>query len=1011
LGIWDWLKGNPEKKYRERFPKPEKPSGAPAEEPEETTPESTDEKLEEPTSTPATEAPKEELANLEAEETEKVTSEPSSEEAEETMPQSPNEKIETSTESVTGEPREVAPELPAQKTDKPVPEPTLEEERGPEASEEIDKLSEEVVAEGKEEQPVEQPTQEAEKTTPESAAKETEELVPEQPPVERVEREKPSMWRLAFRGRHKKQKPKEEETKQETAEKPRETEKKPPQKEKKALKQAKKKKEKESAPDPEFFKLLILPLTLASMILGLSIMPLFPQPLPIILAFLIAFLTYKKPRIGMPIGGLTIGLGLMYNLAQMNFISMLGSTLMRQVFVFVSLFLFTALPVIFHSRRAVISINLGIISAILLFFGQTYFLAIPLIFTAVVLFKKTSFLTVVYYTLISVPFQIMQYLNLVLPIERWDWWIEPGTSPPVYVPLTDIFTNVQESMLQFRLYDTSKIVYAISDQFTLTPPELPHNVLEMISHYLDSLPGIVMFLFMVIGIVSAFIFFTRTFLSKSNISHGERLLPTLSATIGVALFFILAVSLQGALAFRVDVNGVQMALATFATMLLTFPAFLIDYTPKKRATVDMIMEKAKDLKAKLLVFEDELDEVKRSLPISTGAFEVKTMMVRDRLNDVLGKASMRLEDASEIDKIFNEIDSLSKEIDNIAVELSVAVGEYQVFVNCELSKWLGMFKDIGVDTEIAPKQGFQEAEALGARIDQIREVLEDGRSLANEIIKVAEQVYDVIQSFYDPALPEENQSIAFARKKLEKASPWIALDALFNALNNWNKQYKVQISKSIGHLRNALTSIADLNAQNERLQYVLGDDFPRMMKNVKEAENIKIDIEKRALNVVNALTVKDVFQSSLSISRDVLSLLDEKMKKEEKAIMGLAPSDEFFWEKNDALRKQMASAVEITSKSSDVKLGKVLASLPKFLGYVDECLETITFYNYTEELLLNYPIAEKAVENLLREKKRISAEDLPFEPKYAEEYLKLFYSQRFREVSFDRANMLLTKKT
>jgi hypothetical protein len=1011
LGIWDWLKGNPEKKYRERFPKPEKPSGAPAEEPEETTPESTDEKLEEPTSTPATEAPKEELANLEAEETEKVTSEPSSEEAEETMPQSPNEKIETSTESVTGEPREVAPELPAQKTDKPVPEPTLEEERGPEASEEIDKLSEEVVAEGKEEQPVEQPTQEAEKTTPESAAKETEELVPEQPPVERVEREKPSMWRLAFRGRHKKQKPKEEETKQETAEKPRETEKKPPQKEKKALKQAKKKKEKESAPDPEFFKLLILPLTLASMILGLSIMPLFPQPLPIILAFLIAFLTYKKPRIGMPIGGLTIGLGVMYNLAQMNFISMLGSTLMRQVFVFVSLFLFTALPVIFHSRRAVISINLGIISAILLFFGQTYFLAIPLIFTAVVLFKKTSFLTVVYYTLISVPFQIMQYLNLVLPIERWDWWIEPGTSPPVYVPLTDIFTNVQESMLQFRLYDTSKIVYAISDQFTLTPPELPHNVLEMISHYLDSLPGIVMFLFMVIGIVSAFIFFTRTFLSKSNISHGERLLPTLSATVGVALFFILAASLQGALAFRVDVNGVQMALATFATMLLTFPAFLIDYTPKRRATVDMIMEKAKDLKAKLLVFEDELDEVKRSLPISTGAFEVKTMMVRDRLNDVLGKASMRLEDASEIDKIFNEIDSLSKEIDNIAVELSVAVGEYQVFVNCELSKWLGMFKDIGVDTEIAPKQGFQEAEALGARIDQIREVLEDGRSLANEIIKVAEQVYDVIQSFYDPALPEENQSIAFARKKLEKASPWIALDALFNALNNWNKQYKVQISKSIGHLRNALTSIADLNAQNERLQYVLGDDFPRMMKNVKEAENIKIDIEKRALNVVNALTVKDVFQSSLSISRDVLSLLDEKMKKEEKAIMRLAPSDEFFWEKNDALRKQMASAVEITSKSSDVKLGKVLASLPKFLGYVDECLETITFYNYTEELLLNYPIAEKAVENLLREKKRISAEDLPFEPKYAEEYLKLFYSQRFREVSFDRANMLLTKKT
>jgi hypothetical protein len=1010
VGIWDWLKGNPEKKYRERFPKPEKPSEAPTQEPEEPTPEPTDEKPEEPTSTPVSEAPKEEPSNLEADETEKLTTEPSSEESEEPMPKPLGEEIESSPEPVTGEPRELAPELLAQEKDKQAPEPAPEEKRGLEASEETDKLSAEVAAEGKEERPVEQPTQEVEETTPELAAEETaraRELVPEQLPVERVEREVPSMWKLAFRGRRKKQK--EKEAKQETLEKPEKPEE--PEKEAKKEKKAKKKKEKESAPDPEFFKYLILPLTLASMLLGLSIMPLFPQPLPTILAFLIAFLTYKMPRIGMPIGGLTLGLGLMYNLAQMNFISMLGSTFMRQAFVFVLLFLFTGLPVVFHSRRAVISINLGIIAAISLFFGQTYFLAIPLIFTAVVLFKKISFLTVVYYVLISVPFQIMQYLNLVMPIERWDWWVEPGTSPPIYVPLTQIFTNVQESMLQFRLYDTSKVVYAISDQLTLNPPEMPHNVLEMISHYFDSLPGIVMFLFMVIGIVSAFVFFTRTFLSKSNISHGERLLPTLSATVGVALFFILAASLQGALAFRVDVNGVQMALATFATLLFTLPAFLIDYTPKRRATVDMIMEKAKDLKAKLLVFEDELDEVKRSLPISTGALEVKTMMVRDRLNEVLGKASMRLEDASEIDKIFGEIDSLGKEIDNLAVELSVAVGEYQIFVNCEFSKWVGMFKDIGVETEIAAKAGFQDADALGDRIDQIKEVLEGGRSLSDEVIKVAEQVYGVIRSFYDPDLPEESQSIAFARKKLdEKATPWIALDALFNAINNWNKQYKVQISKSLGHLRNALVSIAGLNTQTERLQLVLGDDFPRMMANVEKAENVKIDIEKKGLNVVNALTVKDVFQSSLSIARDVLSILNNKLKREEKAILSLAPSEEFSWEKNDALRNRLASAVLMTSESSEVKLGEVLESLPRFLGYVDESIETIAVYNHTEELLLNYPMVERAVENLLREKKRISPEDLPFESKYAQEYLKLFYSQRFREFSFDRANMLLSRK-
>jgi hypothetical protein len=109
--------------------------------------------------------------------------------------------------------------------------------------------------------------------------------------------------------------------------------------------------------------------------------------------------------------------------------------------------------------------------------------------------------------------------------------------------------------------------------------------------------------------------------------------------------------------------------------------------------------------------------------------------------------------------------------------------------------------------------------------------------------------------------------------------------------------------------------------------------------------------------------------------------------------------------------KRMAAAMKITSKSSKVKLSEVLESLPKFLSYMDEGIETIALYNYMEELLLNYPIAEIAVGNILREKKCISAEDLPFEPKYAEEYLKLFYSQKFREFSFDKANMLLTKRT
>jgi hypothetical protein len=877
-------------------------------------------------------------------------------------PEKPMEPVEEKTE-------ESAPEPTTQEAEEPVPEPAPEESEEP---------APEIPTEKTEELTPEPTAEEGEELAPELGAEETEELAPEQPIAEEMEKPTRKPRKLGGLGWFKKRE----------------------------------QKEKERAPDPEFFKLLIFPLTLASMLLGLSILPLFPQPLPAVLAFLIAFLTYKKARLGMPIGGLTVGLGLLYNLSTMNFISMLGEPWVRGAVVFVFLFLFTALPVIFHSRRAVISINLGIIAAILLFFPQTYFLAIPLIFTAVVLFKKISFLTAVYYLLLSVPLQVMQYLNVVLPIERWDWWVEPGTSPPVFVPLTEIFTEVQESMLQFRLYDTSKVVYSISDQITGEPPVMPHTVLEMISHYFDSLPGIILFLFMVLGIVSAFVFLARTFLEKSNISHGERLLPTMSGTVAVALFFVLASSLQGPLAFRVDINGVQIAIAIFATLIFTLPTFLIDYTPKKRATADMIMEKVKELKTKLQFFEDDLYEVKSSLPIFYGPFEVKMLMVKDKLNDVLNKTSTRLSEASEIDKIFSELDSISQAIDTLSSELEVSLEEYQILLNCEYSKWRGQFKDMGLETKITAKTDFQRGIPLKMRIDSINEVLEGSRVFTIDILQVTEQVYDTIRSLYDPSLPKENQSIAFAKQKLdEKAEPWIAIDALFTALNNWRKQYSVKISKSMKDLRQSLTIIANLSNQSEKLLPVLGDEFPKMMENAKKAEEVQASMGKTALNVIDVLVIRDALQYSLDIAKDVLSFLYEELKSKEKTIEGLLPTEDYLWEKNVALREHMTSTVEMILNSSSYGLHQVLENLPKSLSYLDECIDTIVLYNEKIELLLNYPVAEVTIEDLFRQKKCISAQNLPFEPKHAEEFLRLFYSKRYRNFSFDTANMLLMKKT
>jgi len=161
---------------------------------------------------------------------------------------------------------------------------------------------------------------------------------------------------------------------------------------------------------------------------------------------------------------------------------------------------------------------------------------------------------------------------------------------------------------------------------------------------------------------------------------------------------------------------------------------------------------------------------------------------------------------------------------------------------------------------------------------------------------------------------------------------------------------------------------------------------------------------------MSVLTIRDILQSSLSIAGEVLSLLYAELENTEASIESLLPTKDYLWERNVTLRKRMATAIEIICDAEKHKLDEVLENLPKALSDINECVETIVKYADKKELLLNYPIAAMAIEDLFKQKKRIAAQDLPFESKYAEDYLRLFYSQRYTEFSFDEANLLLTRR-
>lgn len=773
----------------------------------------------------------------------------------------------------------------------------------------------------------------------------------------------------------------------------------------------KKKEERERAREPTWLRFLTFAMTFGSIMVGLTYLPLFPLPLPLIIALLVAFITYVNPMYGMPIGSALIGLGLIYNLSALNFIASLGAPMVRAIVIFVFLFLFIVLPLRFHRYKAAIAIDVGVFMAILAFFSDAYYLAIPFILISAVFLQKNSILTLLYYVLLTVPLEILQYARYIAQATRPDWWVAAGSSPPIYIPLTDVFQNLQETMIQFRLYDSSKVIYTITGQVTASPP-LNNTINQALSQYLDSLPGIALFLAMVIGITFGIVFLADMVFPSKQATTAKKLLLVLKATFATAVFFFLIGALQEPLAFRAEIDSSKMMIGILATALLTMPVLLVNLTPKQRATLEMIREKAKELMAKLQGSEALIDKVKSNIPLDVSSVEGKVLITKDKLDNILSRTIAEHFDPSDLDKISNELDKgINTDIDNILSELDLSLRKYQIYTNGEYSSWIGKFKDIGLEAKVTAKTDSQKEQPPELRVDSIKEVLNGGHSFVNEVIPAVEQVYNVIRSLYDPTLPEESPTVTFVKEKLDKeTAPWIFIEALFKSLNNWRKQYHAEFSKSVENLQSSLTSIASLSNQSERLLPIFGYNLSKIMAYAEDAANLKIDTEKKTLNVIDITVIQDVFQSSLSIAKNVLTILYEELNSTEKSIESLLPTKDYLWEKNVGLSERMTSVMKIINDSSTQGLKKVMDILPKALSYIDECVETIATYKHRKELLLNYPIAEIAIKGLLKQKNNISIKDLPFEPKCTGEYLRLFYNQKFREFSFDQSNMMLMRR-
>ena len=229
-------------------------------------------------------------------------------------------------------------------------------------------------------------------------------------------------------------------------------------------------------------KIITLVVTFISMGIGFTLIPLLPTPLPFIVAFLVAWATYKDKWYGMMSGSLLISLGLIYHLSRIGFFQIFQGPLQKIVILSFIIAPFIICPAMATDNLQLIAMNMGIIAVSLLFFRSTFYLAIPLILVFATIYKGRGIaFTFIYYTFLSLPLQIIQYLKT----------FQEGVFPPLYTPLNLVFSDIQGALSYINVDELAKVGSSISEIFFTRGferyvTEVPPSIIEAFSTYLKT---------------------------------------------------------------------------------------------------------------------------------------------------------------------------------------------------------------------------------------------------------------------------------------------------------------------------------------------------------------------------------------------------------------------------------------------------------------------------------------------------------------------------------------------
>jgi len=848
-------------------------------------------------------------------------------------------------------------------------------------------------------------------------------------------------------------------------------------------------------------RVITLIVTFVSMGIGFTLIPLLPTPLPFIVAFLVAWATYKDKWYGMMSGSMLLSVGLIYHLSRIGFFQIFPGPLQKIVILSFMIAPFIICPAMATDNLQMIAMNIGIISVSLLFFKSTFYLAIPLILVFATIYKgKGIAFTFIYYTFLSLPLQVIQYLKT----------FQEGVFPPLYTPLDLVFSDIQGALSYINMDELAKVGSSISEIFftrgferyvTEVPPAvidafsnylrtdfvdyihsfilpvssapdyLRETFMEFVSQYLptysesilpqyveatlprffrgalaydiqlalpavsddvlasliqeqfplyldhvfqayfsdaisqlvNSVPGMVFFMVIMAGFISAIALLNMNLPSpvQKSVIPGRYVdvlvyvLPIFVAAITNLTFFTAIDRLQMPLAFQATVNQTIILNSTIFTVLFSAPVSFSKYL--------LDLREVKDVRSKSLGDECDLQLEKLSRytilisrmrsPVPDNFIELRTRMLiaQDEVGEIKRNAE-GAKDLKDIDESIRRIyNGLKDDVDSFEAQFDIALREYYIKTKFEYLEAAGEIIELGLNVE-APVQLWEDMEvSLEVKLDYIEGIVASGRELVEELIDTSDKIYEIISSLFEPSLPKDSATLMISREKLDEDEPWVIIDAILVSLKNWEKQYGADIVNATKPIVDSVETIIQLSKRRGSLTNLLGDRYEEIRELAESIEERSLTPDDENLKVLKVILIRDTILSTVEVVGKIIGILYYHIKDLEFNIGLLLPRDDYEWNRNLTLTERMNQSLEVINNYEHYRIDEIINHLYRVLSYIDEAVETIEYYNERKEMLLNYPVFEKKIGRILEEKGEVKLGELGVAERYGREYLKMYH--------------------